>query len=151
MDEPRDPARVPLPLTELPSDSAAERITPGVIAGVVDDFYAACRADPVLGPIFNERVKDWDEHLARIRAFWGAALLRDGGYAGRPLEAHLAIPDLRPAHFAVWLRLFARTVESYRPPLTDSDVSLFMTRAGRMANRFMAVGEMRRGDAPSRA
>lgn len=132
---------LPLPLTEAASKGRTEGITPQVIASVVDDFYARCRRDPVLGPVFEAEVDDWDEHLSRIRAFWGAAMLRDGGYSGRPLEAHLAIPGLSPAHFSVWLRLFALTVESHSPPLTESDVALFKTRAGRMANRLMAAAK----------
>lgn len=140
MDEPIPRTDIPLPLTEGASQSMGKAITPAVIASVVDDFYARCRRDPVLGPVFEAQVDDWDEHLARIRAFWGAALLRDGGYSGRPLEAHLAIPGLAPEHFSAWLRLFALTVESHSPPLTEGDVALFKTRAGRMANRLMAAG-----------
>lgn len=139
MAKPEPRADLPLPLSEGATRGLGEAITPGVIASVVDEFYAACRRDPVLGPVFEAQVDDWDEHLSRIRAFWGAALLRDGGYSGRPLGAHLAIPGLSPRHFSAWLRLFAQTVESHSPPLTGGDVALFKARAGRMANRLMAA------------
>ena len=32
----------------------------------VHTFYARVRRHPVLGPIFNEAVEDWDEHLAEV-------------------------------------------------------------------------------------
>lgn len=115
-------------------------MTAETIAKVVDEFYTACRADATLGPVFNTHVQDWDVHLERIRAFWGAAILRTGGYAGRPLEAHLAIPNLSTAHFAVWLRLFKQTVERC---CTPADAALFMNMAGRMANRMIDAGAVR--------
>jgi hemoglobin len=138
---PKDPD-VRLPLTAgdgEPAPRASASLTPAVIAAVVDDFYAACRADPVLGPIFNQRVHDWAVHLARIRSFWSAALLGERGYAGRPLEAHLAIESLRPEHFSVWLRLFKQTVERH---CTPNDAAAFMARAGRMARAM--TGEAKR-------
>jgi hemoglobin len=115
-------------------------LTPELIGRVVEDFYASCRSHPELGPIFAAHVRDWGAHLSRIRAFWGAALLGSGGYAGRPLEAHLAIPQLQPRHFSTWLRLFAATVDRHCAP---HDAEAFMDRAGKMANRMMAVAKER--------
>jgi hemoglobin len=130
-----------LPLTEA-SRSAATRsttITPDVIRSVVGSFYARCRSDRTLGPIFDRHVRDWDAHLDRICAFWEAAVLRTGGYSGRPLEAHLAIPDLAPEQFTAWLRLFRQSLESLSPPLAPEDVALLLTLAGRMANRIRSA------------
>lgn len=137
-----EPEIVRLPLTAATPTRRplSPTITSGVIATIVDDFYAACRADPVLGPIFNERVQDWPSHLERIREFWGAALLGTGRYAGRPLEAHLAIPSLTGEHFSIWLKLFRRTVEAR---CSAEDAATFMTLAGRMANRIIAEGARR--------
>jgi hemoglobin len=130
-----------LPITENARGHSGEAssITAAAIAAVVDRFYAKCRADELLGPVFAAHVEDWDSHLARIRAFWGAALLGSDGYAGRPLEAHLAIEGLSREHFSVWLRLFRETLEEHTPPLTREDAGLFIARAGRMANRMMGV------------
>jgi len=126
---------VHLPLTASTSPAAAHAITVDTISLIVDDFYTRCRAHPILGPIFNRQVHDWDAHLAQIRAFWAAAILRTGAYSGRPLEAHRSIPNLAPAHFAIWLRLFNQTVSTH---CTPDDTTLFMTLAGRMANRLNA-------------
>lgn len=137
MAEPRPNTPLRLPLTALGPDEPAGNvtITAETIAKVVEDFYAACRADATLGPVFAAHVDDWDAHLERIRAFWGAALLRMGGYAGRPLEAHAAIPGLSTDHFAVWLRLFAESVNRH---CTPDEAAVFMSRAGRMAKNIIA-------------
>jgi hemoglobin len=127
---------VRLPLTEAsPGEARATGVTPEIIAAIVDEFYGRCREDPLLGPVFNSVVQDWPEHLARIRAFWEAAVLRRPGYAGRPLEAHLDLPVGRE-HFSTWLRLWKQTVERY---CTPQDAAVFMTLAGRMANRMLGV------------
>lgn len=116
-------------------------VTPDVIRAIVEEFYAACRRDPTLGPIFERHVENWDEHLARIRAFWSSVLLGTAQFSGRPLEAHLAIPELSTEHFSLWLRLFAQIVSKH---CSDADTAVFMALAGRMANVIVAHSEIRR-------
>lgn len=138
-----DSPEIPLPLTQCPAPGQAvvTSVTPEIIASIVDSFYAACRTHHALGPIFNSHVKDWPAHLAQIRAFWAAAILHTGGYAGRPLQAHLSIPHLTSAHFSAWLKLFSQSLDAHTPPLTEADANLFRAAAGRMANRFMAAAD----------
>jgi len=138
------PADVRLPLTEAGpgGEVRVADVNEETIAMVVTEFYAECRRDPVLGPIFERHVENWDDHLARIRRFWSAALLKAGQYSGRPLEAHLAIPNLAPEHFTRWLRLFSQTVSKH---CTPADASVFMAMAGRMAKVIMATSEVRKG------
>ena len=38
---------------------------------LVSSFYVKVRTDDVLGPFFNEAIKDWDAHLERLTIFWG--------------------------------------------------------------------------------
>jgi hypothetical protein len=40
------------------------------LAQLVGLFYGRVRADPDLGPIFNDAVADWPEHLAHLTDFW---------------------------------------------------------------------------------
>lgn len=140
-----DPTRLPITDPSPSRQPLSPTITAATISAIVDDFYTRCRADSTLGPIFNAQVHDWPAHLARIRDFWSAAILRSGQYAGRPLEAHLAIPTLRTEHFSIWLRLFRQTVETHCSP---TDAATFMTLAGRMANRIIAASSGR-DDTPS--
>jgi len=142
---------VQLPLAANPV-AAPPAQAPGVdaalIAAVVNDFYTACRADPELGPIFHAHITNWDEHLERIRLFWGAVLLRTGEYSGRPLHAHLSIPNLSTRHFSTWLRLFHATVTRLAPAPPDSPpgslspaAAAFMDFAGRMARNIIATAK----------
>lgn len=140
----REPSRsIRLPLTES-SPGGPIRVTTlsaETIAKVVDEFYTNCRAEPTLGPIFARHVTNWPEHLARTRSFWSSALLKTGEYAGRPLEAHLAIPNLAPEHFTIWLRLFSQTVTKH---CTPEDAAVFMGLSGRMAKVIIANAEIRK-------
>lgn len=104
-----------LPLTTTADRPVARRapgLTEQVIGAIVDDFYASCRADPLLGPIFTAHITDWEPHLAVIREFWAAALLGTGRYSGRPIEAHRQLP-LQPAHFGRWLGLWNQAVRRH--------------------------------------
>ena len=44
-------------------------IDEAMIQRLVHGFYSRIRIDPVLGPIFAARIKEWDPHLARMCAF----------------------------------------------------------------------------------
>ena len=75
---------------------------------LVHRFYGKVRADAVLGPIFAERISDWEPHLARMVDFWSSVALMTGRYHGSPMQAHLGLP-VEQAHFDRWLDLFSKT------------------------------------------
>jgi hemoglobin len=81
------------------------------ISNLVDDFYARIREDAALGPIFNERVKDWGDHLDRMKRFWRSVLFSSGEFLGNPMIKHVVIPGLDRALFDRWLMLFAQTLD----------------------------------------
>ncbi|EPR11066.1 hypothetical protein M527_03060 [Sphingobium indicum IP26] len=77
---------------------------------LVDAFYARVRKDPELGPIFNDAIGDWPEHLTRLRAFWSSVMTGSGRYKGQPVPAHFRHRGrLSPALFDRWLGLWAQT------------------------------------------
>ncbi|MEL1252034.1 group III truncated hemoglobin [Aurantiacibacter gilvus] len=76
------------------------------ISTMVEQFYAAIRADDLLGPIFAERIADWPPHLARMKQFWRSVLHNSGEFSGNPMVKHIAIPGLTEKHFSRWLELF---------------------------------------------
>jgi len=122
-----------LPLAEsLPSQD--HRATPeqeAEIGVLVERFYAEARRDPTLGPIFTRHVEDWDAHFASMRDFWSAVVYRTGRYSGRPFETHLALPELRPEHFPIWLELWRRVVDELIEPGNTREA--FKESARRMA------------------
>ncbi|MEQ8396261.1 group III truncated hemoglobin [Thalassobaculum sp.] len=88
-------------------------------------FYGRAREDALLGPIFRSAVPDaqWNEHIAKIIAFWRKVLRRQPGYEGNPMQVHVALDVLQQEHFERWLTLFeAAARETCRPPAADAFV-----------------------------
>ncbi|MCG2839852.1 group III truncated hemoglobin [Sandaracinobacter sp. RS1-74] len=84
---------------------------------LVHAFYARVRADAELGPIFNDAVHDWPEHLQTLSDFWSSVMLTTGRYKGRPMPAHLKHRDrITPELFGRWLRLWAETSDELMQP-----------------------------------
>jgi hemoglobin len=126
---------------------------PGVAAGISEEmirdlvhrFYAEVRRDPLLGPIFNARVKDWDEHLDKLCAFWSSVVLMTGRYKGRPMPVHAAIAEISPAHFARWLGLFEATARMLCP---EPAAAVFVDRSRRIAESLEIGIALHRGADP---
>ncbi|WP_192895627.1 group III truncated hemoglobin [Arsenicitalea aurantiaca] len=79
-----------------------------VIESLVRNFYDKVRMDPLLGPVFAERIDDWTPHLEKMIEFWSSVALLTGRYHGQPMQKHLPLPvDAR--HFDRWLELFRQT------------------------------------------
>lgn len=104
-------------------------IDEAMIARLVDGFYDRVRADPLLGPVFDQRISDWGPHLEQMRLFWSSVALMSGAYHGRPMPKHLPLPvDAR--HFDRWLELFEATARDLCPPAAADH---FIERARRIA------------------
>jgi hemoglobin len=78
------------------------------IGALLDLFYTKVRADPELGPVFGREIADaeWPAHMATIRDFWSAVMLKSGRYRGNPLQVHKEIEGVSPELFKRWLALF---------------------------------------------
>lgn len=84
---------------------------------LVDTFYARVRADETLGPIFNDAISDWPEHLEKLVSFWSSVMLTSGRYKGQPVPAHMKHRDrISPELFNHWLALWARTTDEVMEP-----------------------------------
>lgn len=80
---------------------------------LVDSFYTKIRTDELLGPIFNERIKDrWPAHLEKMYSFWQTVLLGEHTYLGTPFPPHAQLP-VAHEHFVKWLALFTKTVDEH--------------------------------------
>jgi hemoglobin len=74
---------------------------------LVDRFYAAVRADAVLGPVFEPLLQGrWDAHLARMVDFWCTASKVERSFRGDVYRQHMALTGITPQHLARWLRLW---------------------------------------------
>ena len=86
-----------------------------MLARLVHGFYDRVRVDPMLGPIFADRITDWKPHLAKMVEFWSSVALMTGRYHGQPMPKHLPLP-VEAMHFDRWLKLFRQTAEEVCPP-----------------------------------
>ena len=105
------------------------------ISDFVESFYARIRDDALLGPIFAERIEDWDSHLARMKRFWRSILHNSGEFSGNPMARHLAIPWIEEEHFAHWLELFYETLRNLER--TPEATRLVGTRARMIADSLL--------------
>ncbi|MHB8912605.1 MAG: group III truncated hemoglobin [Lysobacter sp.] len=97
------------------STPADDPLTQRHIEALVERFYAKVRRDPVLGPIFNPAVHDWDEHQRTLVSFWSSVVLKTATYRGNPMAAHRPHP-IRGEHFDHWLALWRETALEVMPP-----------------------------------
>ena len=104
-------------------------ITEAMIERLVRSFYDKVRVDPVLGPIFDARITDWEPHLQQMFAFWSSVALMSGRYHGTPMVKHMPRP-VDAAHFDRWLDLFETTAREICPPEAEAH---FVERARRIA------------------
>jgi len=112
-----------------------------MLGRLVRGFYAKVRADAVLGPIFAERIRDWEPHLARMTDFWSSVALMTGRYHGQPVPAHAGLP-VEWGHFERWLELFGETAREICPPAGAAHV---VVRAENIARSLHMAVETERG------
>jgi hypothetical protein len=82
-------------------------IDEAMIERLVRAFDDRASLDPLIGPVFESKVQDWDRHLSQMCAFWSSVALMSGRYHGQPMVVHLPLP-VEMAHFNRWLEIFAR-------------------------------------------
>ena len=93
------------------------------------------RADPLLGPVFNPRVDDWDAHKVLMTSFWATVALRSGHYRGNPLAKHQPLP-IGGGHFQRWLALWREAADE----VLDADSAALMSGYAERIGYGMRVG-----------
>jgi hemoglobin len=90
------------------------------VSFLVRSFYAKVRKNNILGPIFNDIVKDWEIHLEHLTDFWEMVLLQSGPGAGKfnPIPVHKEVDDhtqskISELHFNNWLELWFETLDQH--------------------------------------
>ena len=123
-------------------------LSEAVLTDLVHRFYGKVRLDPVLGPIFADRISDWEPHLEKMVDFWSSVALMTGRYHGAPVPKHVGLP-VAWEHFERWLDLFRQTAREVCSPEGAAHV---IERAERIARSLhMASQDARRqaGNVPN--
>ena len=73
---------------EVVEKAAAMGVDEAYISVLVDTFYTRVRADRLIGPIFEETIRDdWEHHLrGKMKDFWASVALQAGRYSGEPIS-----------------------------------------------------------------
>jgi hemoglobin len=140
-------------MSDSPAIGSPNPKAPGVAAGVTEPmietlvrtFYARVRRDPLIGPIFNGAIHDWDAHLAKLCDFWSSVTLMTGRYKGTPMRVHAELPGITREHFLRWLALFQATALTTCPAAA---ADLFVDRASRIAESLQMGIALHRGELP---
>jgi hemoglobin len=125
---------------------ARTAIDEAMIEALVRTFYTRVRQDPLIGPVFESRVDDWEAHMQRLCAFWSSVALMSGRYHGQPMPVHLPLPIDTP-HFDRWLEIFAATARDLCPPAAAAH---FLERASRIADSLELGIAARKGEIRSK-
>lgn len=106
-------------------------ITDEDIARLVPAFYRRVRQDQVLGPIFEQAIGDWSQHLEKLQSFWSSVMLGSGRYKGQPMVEHIRHePHMTPENFSRWLTLWHHTTNDL---LGKNAAQAFQEKADRIA------------------
>ena len=88
----------------------SETIDEPALKRLVETFYERVRTDDLIGPVFNDAIDDWPDHLEKLQAFWSSVMLTSGRYKGQPVPAHVKHREsITPALFERWLALWGKT------------------------------------------
>lgn len=109
------------------------------LRALVEAFYLDAREDPLLGPVFDRHIEDWEEHLGRMTDFWASLMIRDSSYSGHPLELHRGIPELTRPMFDRWVEIFSAAAERQFGSTTASAILIDHARRMGVQLSRMAV------------
>ena len=100
---------------------------------LVNTFYDQVQQDPLIGPVFNEKISDrWPEHLEKMYRFWQTILLEVHSYSGSPFPPHKHLA-VEKEHFNRWMEIFTATVDHLFVGVIADEAKL---RAHNMAEMF---------------
>lgn len=114
---------------------------------LVSIFYEKVRKNEHIGPIFNEIIKDWPEHLEKLTDFWETNLFLVRKFRGNPMTAHVSVDQkfdhtIEMRHFGEWLNMWYQTLDE----LFDGEkANLAKNRARNMSTHlFMNIYQNRK-------
>lgn len=121
-------------------------VTEPALARLVATFYGRVRQDDLIGPLFNDAVEDWPEHLSKLADFWSSVMLTTGRYKGNPVIKHVKhVARITPEMFARWLAIWRDTTAELLPPAAAAQLQ---DKAARIAESLQLAIRFRPGEKP---
>ncbi|HWJ70314.1 MAG TPA: group III truncated hemoglobin [Sphingobium sp.] len=116
---------------QAPVENDEIQIDEAGLERLIPRFYARVRADDQLGPVFNDIVDDWPDHLDKLVAFWSSVMLTSGRYKGNPMMAHVRHHSrMTPELFTRWLEIWAEVTNEL---MTRASAAALQGKAARIA------------------
>lgn len=103
-------------------------------------FYADVRQHQLIGPIFNERIKDWPAHIEKIAGFWARVMGAPSEYTGQMPARHLPL-GLQRMHLEAWLQLWDFNCRRHLAPAEADELSGLAQQIGERLMAFVLGGE----------
>ena len=108
-----------------------QQISEEALGQLVQRFYARVRQDQLIGPVFNDAICDWAEHLQKLQAFWSSVMLTSGRYKGRPVPAHVKHAErIDAAAFRRLIALWRHTTDEMFAPSVAATLQEKAVRIG---------------------
>lgn len=105
------------------------------LARLLRHFYADVRQHKLVGPIFNEQIKDWPAHMEIIHSFWARLTGGPSRYSGQMPAKHLSL-GLGANHFQVWLQLWEFNCHNY---LNQTEAQEMISLAHEIGRRLKGI------------
>ena len=116
------------------------------LSKLIPQFYARVREDALIGPVFDDAIEHWDEHLQKLIDFWSSVMLTSGRYKGNPVAAHMKhLPKITPVMFDRWLGLWTEVTDEL---LSASSANALQRKAIRIAESLKLALYFRLPPAP---
>ena len=107
------------------------------IATLLRHFYADVRQHGLIGPIFNQQIRDWPAHLGRIEEFWARITGGPSVYSGQMPAKHFGL-GLDANHFDAWLQLWVCNCCCYCEPREAQQMTELARGIGRRLRSILA-------------
>jgi hemoglobin len=115
------------------------------IAALLRHFYSDIRQHKLVGPIFNERIKDWPSHLETIGSFWARLTGGPSNYSGGMAAKHLPL-GLNASHFQAWLQLWEFNCRAHLKGAEAQEMIALAHEMGRRLKAMVGVAEFKLSD-----
>jgi len=124
----------------MPGNGLGDIVSGNGVEIMVNSFYSNARQDELLGPIFEQAITDWQDHLPTMYQFWERLLFGFSLYEGNPFQKHLNL-SLEAKHFTMWIKIFIQTIDqNFSGPKAEE--------AKRLAKNIAGSFQLRMGITP---